>query len=52
MVVVCDYCGVVLCVVYLHYDNIVLQWVLEAFLRERVCDLPSLDVVVVDYGLC
>ena len=46
-----DQCGVVLCIIDLHNGDVILQRVLEAFLRQRVCDLPSPDIVLVYYGL-
>ena len=38
-VIICFYGGVMLSVVDLHYGDVVLEWVLESFPREWVCDL-------------
>ena len=51
MVVSCvirDECGVMLLFIDLHYGNVVLQWMSEAFVCERVRDASSPYVFVRD----
>ncbi len=52
MFIVCFDCGVVLCVIDLHYGDVVLEWVLESFFCQGVGNLSSLDVIVIVHRLC